>query len=245
MRVIAFSLFGTNSAYFSGAEANLRSWKTVYPDWMMRIYVSDQIPRRDISPLEDFGAEIIEMQQIGKYDGLGWRFLPAEDPNIDAFICRDIDALISHRERSAVEQWLASGKSLHIIRDHPQHQALICAGLWGARKSSIPNISKRIEKYGRRHGFDDRRWDQKFLARMVYPGLRDSLHVNSEFITYEGETAHTIAQERVGDDYLGLPHERGAVSRKRKENFGKRKYVGLTRRPLPKFVKRAVDANQL
>jgi len=242
MRLISFSLFGASEAYFLGAEENLRNWRNVYPDWMMRIYVSDRIRMEKLSQLEGYGAEIITMPQKGTYDGLGWRFLPAEDANVDAFISRDIDALVGERERSAVDQWLSSGKLLHIIRDHPQHKALICAGLWGARVGAIPDISARIEKYGRKHGFEDRRWDQKFLARMVYPSLSHSLHVNSEFISYEDEEAHNIPIKRDEGDYLGLPYGRRTISRRRKKIFEERKNTGATKRPLPPFVRRRVKA---
>jgi hypothetical protein len=38
--------------------------------------------------------------------GMGWRFLPAGDPEVDVFIVRDLDSRLSFRERFGVRQGL-------------------------------------------------------------------------------------------------------------------------------------------
>ena len=35
------------------------------------------------------------------------------------------------RERDAVNEWLASNKTFHNMRDHPWHGAVMLAGMWG------------------------------------------------------------------------------------------------------------------
>lgn len=37
-----------------------------------------------------------------------------------------------------MEQWLASNKTFHVMRDHPQHDTKILAGMWGARWDNLP-----------------------------------------------------------------------------------------------------------
>ena len=49
-----------------------------------------------------------------------WRFFPTLDPQVDAFMSRDLDSIIKLREVDAVEEWLESGKTLHVMRDHPE-----------------------------------------------------------------------------------------------------------------------------
>ncbi len=239
-KLISFSLFGDSALYFDGALRNIDAWQSVYPDWKMRIYASYQIGDNWHARLEMTDAEIQVMTQTAPYDGLGWRFLPAADENVDALISRDIDAQLTLRERAAVEQWLNSEKQFHIIRDHPQHSALILAGLWGARGGALPKIGDWMRRYGRRRGFNGRRWDQQFLARWVYPTVFGSVHVNSEFFYYEGEDPHVIPMEREGDLYLGFPIDRGTLSENRKRRFRRLKDRGVAKRPLPEHVRAKV-----
>ncbi len=63
-----------------------------------------------------------------------WRFLIADDLTVDRFLIRDADSRylftiaasihfdrFSMRELHAVNEWIASGKQLHVMRDHPYH----------------------------------------------------------------------------------------------------------------------------
>ena len=36
------------------------------------------------------------------------------------------------RESDAVQEWIKSGKTIHVMRDHPLHAVSILAGAWGA-----------------------------------------------------------------------------------------------------------------
>lgn len=55
------------------------------------------------------------------FEGTIWRFLTIMDPLVDLFISRDLDSAILPREVSAVEEWVQSDKTFHIMRDHPSH----------------------------------------------------------------------------------------------------------------------------
>lgn len=43
------------------------------------------------------------------------------DAGVDVFISRDADSVLSARESAAVQDWLRSGKTLHVMHDHPHH----------------------------------------------------------------------------------------------------------------------------
>jgi len=45
------------------------------------------------------------------------------------------------REKLAVDQWLASDKICHIMRDHPWHNQPIQAGMFGLKKNKLFNIT--------------------------------------------------------------------------------------------------------
>ena len=71
--------------------------------------------------------------------GMTWRFLPVSDPLVDVTLSRDLDSLITMREVAAVEEWLNSSHSFHIMVDHPGHGKIdILGGLWGAKKPPGP-----------------------------------------------------------------------------------------------------------
>lgn len=50
------------------------------------------------------------------------------DPNVDVFASRDRSALIWPREVAAVQEWLDSNYTFHVMRDSPSHNIVILAG---------------------------------------------------------------------------------------------------------------------
>ena len=54
-----------------------------------------------------------------------WRFLPILDSQVSHFMSRDLDSVVTQREVDAVEEWLKSNKSFHVMRDHPNHEVII------------------------------------------------------------------------------------------------------------------------
>lgn len=58
-----------------------------------------------------------------------FRYLVMLDPNTDVFISRDVDSIIWQREVDAVEEWLKSNNTFHVMRDHTLHGSIILAGI--------------------------------------------------------------------------------------------------------------------
>jgi hypothetical protein len=54
--------------------------------------------------------------------------LPMLDDMVDTLMSRDSDSVIITREQDAVAEWLASNKTYHIMRDHPQHDVFFLGG---------------------------------------------------------------------------------------------------------------------
>ena len=61
------------------------------------------------------------------------------------FVSRDLDSIMGEREESAVTEWLRSSKDFHFMRDHPDHNATILAGMWGVKLQS-PEIREIFAK---------------------------------------------------------------------------------------------------
>jgi hypothetical protein len=78
---------------------------------------------------------------------------------------------VSLREKCAVDEWLASGKALHSMRDHPAHKWKIMAGMYGLRpaqlfghgKKTMRQLIDEFEKTGEKPD------DQRFLAAVIWP----------------------------------------------------------------------------
>ena len=69
----------------------------------------------------------------GEIFAMNWRFFPTLDPQVDIYLCRDLDSRVNEREVAAVEEWLESGRAVHSMRDHPGHVIPMLGAGWGAR----------------------------------------------------------------------------------------------------------------
>jgi len=64
---------------------------------------------------------------------------------VSVFVSRDLDSIMGDREESAVTEWLRSSMNFHFMRDHPDHNATILAGMWGVKLQN-PDIREKISK---------------------------------------------------------------------------------------------------
>jgi len=164
-RIIAFSLYNDRAKYTVNAVINCMLAPAVYPGWVCRFYVDDTVPPGIVALLRSF--EHVELVQMSRHHDAGaklWRFLPAGEPGVDAMISRDADSWLGSREAACVQDWLASGRAFHIIRDHCYHRQPIMGGLWGARGGALPEMAEWVADFSR-YGT----YDQGFLAERVYP----------------------------------------------------------------------------
>ncbi len=74
-----------------------------------------------------------------------WRFAPMADPLVQEFHSRDLDSTVSQREVDAVNDWIETKYSFHIMRDNPYHRATILGGMFGIKLTSI-SLKVRIHK---------------------------------------------------------------------------------------------------
>ena len=135
-KVISFSVYGTNKKYTIGILKNLELSSKIYPDWKVYIYYNNTVPLNMIEQYKKF--ENVELFDMTDFPGPGvlWRFTPKDD--VERFISRDSDSRLSMREKLAVDEWIESGKSLHVMRDHPHHTVPMLAGMWGI---SVGNLN--------------------------------------------------------------------------------------------------------
>jgi hypothetical protein len=174
--VIAFSLFGGNCKYCEPAVLNTQEQPSIYPHWVCRFYVDGSVPEHVINRLRQNGAQIVQVNgPASEWPGPMWRFLALDDPQAHRILFRDADSVISRREAAAVEQWLASGKRFHMMRDWCSHTELILAGLWGVVAGSLPPLERLMQHFMSMPLGSEHFADQFFLREYVWPYARLSL----------------------------------------------------------------------
>lgn len=197
-KIISFSLWGNNPVYIQGAFRNAELTKNVFPGWTSRFYTGTDIDESISRQLKDSGAEVIE-KPYADWRGLFWRFEPSSEDGVDVMISRDCDSRLTPRDKAAVDEWLASDKQFHIVRDHPQHCTTILGGLWGCRNNFLKNMKAYIDNWKQ-----EDRWqtDQEFLNAIIYPRVKHNAFVHDEFHHYE-INRHKIKHERDNYSFLG------------------------------------------
>lgn len=179
-KIIAFSLWGSDLKYTIGAIRNAELAKHIFPDWECHFYCGIDVPLDILNQLDDLDANIIEMNGTS-WNGMFWRFFPADSDDI--MISRDTDSRLSVREKVAVDEWLASDKDFHIMRDHPYHATEILGGMWGARNGILKGIQKMIHSYDTGDYNNKYQVDQNFLREVIYPLVQNKAIVHDEFFT--------------------------------------------------------------
>ena len=181
MRVISFSLWGSNVKFLVGAISNIKLAPLYYPNWKCRIYCGTDVPMQWRHELADAGFQVhIRSAKVGLHDGMFWRFEAAFDPDVEIFLSRDLDSRVNPREAAAVNDWLESGKRLHTMRDHYEHIVPILGGMWGCRH--WPEFSALMANWPCSGKMGD---DQDFLKQKIWPLVRDHDCVAHDLFTQD------------------------------------------------------------
>eukprot|EP00094_Tigriopus_californicus_P005387 TCALIF_05194-PA protein Name:"Protein of unknown function" AED:0.17 eAED:0.19 QI:35/0.33/0/1/0/0/4/0/319 len=230
-RVISFSLFGVDNPKYKLQDLrdNLQDLPKFYPGYVMRIYhdrvnVSALCDLFCHNDLLDFYTYIQFTAGLGsRYSilvithgvmlnekfGMLWRYIPLLDPLVSEFHARDLDSRFLNREVQSVRDWQRSGKSLHIMRDHPSHNAVIMGGLFGMRKTIenqplIANILHVIlEKAYKCHM---RQLDQYLLKLYLWPTFQHDSFIQDSYHCHWHQDIQPFSTRRVpgrGRNFLG------------------------------------------
>lgn len=97
---------------------------------------------------------------------------------------RDLDSPLTLRERAAVNEWLSSNKSFHVMRDHPFHFQTIMGGMWGYRPLFNITLTRLFLSKFRDVSLMKRfngSWDQDFLYKEVWPLVKNDALVHDSY----------------------------------------------------------------
>jgi len=198
MNYVSFSLWGDNPKYTFGAVRNAQLCGQIYPNWKMIVFVHVGVPRTVVKQLRDFDACTILVDEAPNWQGMFWRFRAVNLVNCNRVIFRDTDSRVTLREAKAVDVWLSSGKSFHIMRDHPAHNAPIQGGMWGVQGlNGLKLVSSKLALANENR--DEWGIDQQFLAKEVYPFAKSDACVHDEFFENKAFPDLRRGQEFIGE----------------------------------------------
>jgi hypothetical protein len=204
--IISISLWGSHERYLSPAVLNVQLAPHIYPGWRCRFWVDKTVPERVLDELKRHGADLVVMQRANNYDGTFWRFLVADDPQVDRYLVRDADAVINVRERVAVDAWIASGRHFHVMRDWWTHSEPMLAGLWGGVGRALPPLAPKIEEFIAQRAYMARGMDQQFLRNEVWPYARESALAHDSIFQFGGAEDFPALGQRAAGLHVGQDH---------------------------------------
>lgn len=195
-KVISFSLWGDNPKYTIGAIYNAKLALDIYPEWKCYFFVDQIVPTTILEQLSQIdNTVIIHKNTIGDWASMFWRFETSYNPHVDISIFRDTDSRLNLREKYAVDEWLNSDKTFHIMRDHPFHRFPILGGMWGFKNNQKYNMKILLDSFV---ATDKYGTDYDFLGRVLYPIIEKDKLVHDDF--FEGQP---FPAKRVGSEFVG------------------------------------------
>jgi hypothetical protein len=187
-KLIAMSLYGADPRYTQNVVYNAMRARDEWPGWTLRVYYGHTVPQQILELVAAFGAETVPATRYRADASMFWRFFALEDRTATRVIFRDADALLSARDRAAVEEWIATGWPMHIMHDHPFHDIAILGGMWGAVSGYVN--PKLLEQWRGAHGqpvgstaheASMCNMDQVWLQDVLWPVARNSTLSHASF----------------------------------------------------------------
>jgi len=182
-KLITFCLYGQQPKYTYGMISNVEIAKTIFPDWICRIYYGNTVPNDVINILKTYSNVELVLMDEGPENifPMMWRFLGIDDDDVEVMISRDADARLSYREKVCVDIFMESDYLLHSIRDNLSHNDIM-GGMWGIKKNDRV-IMKELSKDWKGHYYDS---DQKFLREKLVPLFSDTylIHCSTYLKTF-------------------------------------------------------------
>jgi hypothetical protein len=197
MNIISFSLWGNNPKYTIGAIKNAELAQKIYPNWICRFYLDNTVPNEIISQLQSLSnTEVINKNISGNWTSMFWRFESSYDKNAKIVVFRDTDSRLSNREKIAVDEWINSDKTFHIMRDHPYHKFPILGGMWGYKNNNKYPMQILLESFNKTNTYGT---DYRFFAEELYPLIGNDKLVHDEFFDKKPFPCLRQGTEFVGD----------------------------------------------
>lgn len=195
--IISFSLWGDNPKYTIGAIKNAELAQKIYPGWYCYFFVDNSVPKEIKDILLSYNNTfLVHTNAVGNWSSMFWRFETSYDDEIGVSIFRDTDSRLNLREKYAVDQWLTSDKTFHIMRDHPYHRFPILGGMWGMKNNPLYDMKTLLNKFNKNDRYGT---DYEFFAQILYPLIGNDKVVHDPFFDKKDFPTPRVDTEFVGD----------------------------------------------
>lgn len=199
-KVISYSVWGDNPKYLVGAVRNAELTNKIYPGWKSRFYVAKSVSDSYVSQILSIdNTEVIHMwEEEGNWLSMLWRYKTCWDDTVDVSIFRDSDSRLTLREKFAVDAWLESDKTFHIMRDHPWHGYHMLGGMWGYKKNNKYDLKKLFDSFDYTDAYGT---DYQFFGSVLFPVIGEDKVTHDEFFEKKPFPAPREEQHFVGEVY--------------------------------------------
>lgn len=196
-KVISFSLWGDNPKYTIGAIENAKLAQEIYPGWDCYFFLGSSVTNTIQDRLLSIpNVVLFYKDHPGDWRGMFWRFETSYDLEVDVSIFRDTDSRLSLREKYAVDEWLSSDKTFHIMRDHPYHMFPILGGMWGYKKNNKYDMRNLLTSFNKTNRYGT---DYEFFSNVLYPMIGEDKTVHDPLVDKKPFPTERIDREFVGD----------------------------------------------
>ena len=198
--IVSMSLWGNSMCYTYGVIENIITMQEHLPLCRFVIYIDDSVSNDIVNIINSFDNVKVKYKRGKKSTGgMFWRFEPAFEED-GVVIVRDADSRITEREVLAIEEWLSSSKSFHIIRDNEEHTFPIMGGMWGVRGGLLKKHAKLLESAVKGSYYGN---DQIFLRDVVYPLVKKDSIVHTSIKNRKGEYSKKLRKLSEKDSHIG------------------------------------------
>ena len=189
MIIIAVSLYGTDPKYTEGMIINATQiiHRFPSPDVWVYINIASDVPdniRERLSILPR--VKLVPVERKPGSANMFDRFMTIDLPECDVLFVRDADSRVHERDAACIEDFLASDKQLHIIRDHRCHRSRIMGGMWGIRKSALialkTSMCNLLNQWTIIPAYMN---DQNFLSTVIYPLFLRNAMIHDRYEYFE------------------------------------------------------------
>lgn len=208
--LFSFSLYGTGRKYTEGMIRNCEIITYRFPTARVNIYATDDVPATVIERLSTFkNTTLIHVVKQKGILNMFDRFLGMDNKDADYVFIRDADSRVHERDATCIEDFIASGKSLHIIRDHFDHLERIMGGMVGIQRLALKtSIREQIGEWKTRNECKAHYGvDQHFLAEYLYPTYKESVFVQDRFHIFPEEVVAPFRVSITNGLFVGQVHE--------------------------------------
>ena len=174
--IISFALNSADPRYCESAILNVRYARDIFPEWTCRFYINDAVPMDIQLRLKIAGAQVQKVSQNQQYYPVEfWRFLVMGDRDVKFFLIRDVNTLLSRRERAAVNDWLDSEYWFHHMRDYATHTELLLSAYLGGCFGAFKHIESILQQYWQLHQQTQKKDQEWYFLRQMWPTISRSL----------------------------------------------------------------------